>query len=199
MNVNFLIAKLQEMAVAAQKKEEIRKWSRLLTHVTELERWRDSGMKGECPVDYKTLGIHLLATGEVHQTDKVSEEGKSVFSETVTVSAEDEMQDLTLRENLFRAEELLGKDEFASAISLAETILKNPKAAEDVRQRAQQAANESKIKREKQIQALLDLAKHELNDKAWDAAEKNYRQALALDEEDQRALKGLNALMGSKS
>ena len=97
MNVNFLIAKLQEMAVAAQKKEENRKWSKLSTHVTELKRWQDSGMKGECPVDYKTLGIRLPATGAARQAVMDSGEGESTSSETVAVSVEDEMQDLTLR------------------------------------------------------------------------------------------------------
>jgi len=198
MNVNFLIAKLQEMAVAAQKKEENRKWSKLSTHVTELKRWQDSGMKGECPVDYKTLGIRLPATGAARQAVTDSGEGESTSSETVAVSVEDEMQDLTLRENLSRAEGLLGKDEFASAIPLAETILKQ-KSPDDIHQRAQQVVNEAKSKREAQIKSLLELAKKAFDDKAWDNTEKYYRQALELDEEDQRAFEGLNALMSSKS
>jgi hypothetical protein len=244
--VEYLITQFQKLAAAAQKKGETRKWGKLGTHVTELERWRDSGMKGTCPVDYKSLGIKLPKGGAarkpghskapkgkakstklktpktsgtrqaaepLHVLDSSSASKSAdtlpdsssllVSVETLakpeTIQAEDEMQDLTLKENLSRAEELLGKDEFAAAISLAETILKNQKTPDDVRQRTQQVANEARIKREAQIKALLDLAKKAFDDKAWDAAEKNYRQALELDEEDQRALEGLNALMSSKS
>jgi len=244
--VEYLIAQLQKMADAAQKKGENRKWSKLSTHVTELKRWRDGGMKGTCPADYKSLGIKLPKAGLTRKPDasktpkekaKSMEQKKSKASEArrmvesskaldtpsdskltsalpdssslVTsgetsaaaekVMAENEMQDLTLKENLSRVEELLGKDEFALAISKAETILKNQKTSEDIRQRAQQFANEAKIKREAQIKALLDLAKKAFDDRVWDAAEKNYRQALELDEEDQRVLEGLNALLSSKS
>ena len=42
------------------------------------------------------------------------------------------------------------------------------------------------------------MAKDAFDDKAWDTAEKNYRLALSLDEEDQRALEGLNAVLSSK-
>ena len=45
------------MATIAQKAGEMRKWSKLSTHVIELERWRDNGLKGACPVDYKKLGV----------------------------------------------------------------------------------------------------------------------------------------------
>ena len=219
--VEYLIAQLQKRAAAAQKKGENRKWSKLSTHVTELERWRDGGMKGACPVDYKSLGIKLPKVGAARKPDasktpkekaKSMEQKKPKASEgrpaaklgetpdeAEAITAEDEMQVSALRENLSHAEELLGKDEFASAISLAETILENEKTPEDVRQRAQQVANEARSKREAQIQSLLDLAKKAFDDKVWDAAEKNYRQALELDEEDQRALEGLNALLSSKS
>jgi len=244
--VEYLIARLQKKAAAAQKKGEMRKWSKLSTHVTELERWRGGGMKGACPVDYKSLGIKLPKVGatrkprdsktpkekakSMKQKKPKASEGRPAAeplkaldtssdskksdalpdssslialgetpAEAEAVTAEDEMLDSTLRENLSRAKELLSKDEFASAISLAETILKNEKTPGDVRQRAQQVANEARIKCEAQIQALLDLAKKAFDDLQWTAAEKNYRQALELDEEDQRALEGLNALLSSKS
>jgi len=249
--VEYLIAQLQKLASALQKKGEMKKWSKLSTHATELERWRDGGMEGDCPVDYKSLGIRLPKDGylrnlardskplkgkskstkqvmseenEIKNAAKFSTDSDSPFnpgdgnelfvtqvdavsptvseeipSEINVPTVEGEMQDVILRENLSRAEELLSKDEFASTISLVETILENQKIPDDVRQRAQQLANEPRSKREAQIQALLDLAKNALNDKAWGAAEKNYRQALELDEEDQRVLEGLNALMSSKS
>jgi hypothetical protein len=214
--VEYLIAEFQKTADTAHAKGETRTWSKLSAHVTELERWRNNGMKGACPVDYKSLGIKLIKDGSSasgHPSNPADEnklfaaqEGaahptflEEIPGETETAMAEDEMLDSTLRENLFRAEELLGKDEFASAISLAETILKNQKTPENLLQRAQQVANEARVKREAQIKALLDLAREAFDDKAWDAAEKNYRQALELDEEDERALEGLNALLSSKS
>jgi hypothetical protein len=242
--LEYIISQLERMAVAAQKKGESRKWSRLSTHVTELKRWRDKGMQGACPVDYKTFGIKLpkggagqkpgaatspkkkskatrqkaqktsetsMATKPSGISDALSDSEISVATSVsvspvtteapsgdVMISVEDEMQDLTIRENLSRAEKLLSEDEFASAIYLAETIL-NQTVPDEIRQRAQQVENEAKVKREAQISALLELAKKAFNDKAWDAAEKNYRQALELDEEDQRALEGLNALLSSKS
>ena len=197
--VEYLIEKLQEMATSAQKKGENRKWSKLSTHVTELVRWRDGGMKGVCPVDYKSLGIKLpkddLARRNVDDSEKDVEE-KPVEIEQVV---EDKMLDSILRENMSRAEELLAKDEFASAISLAEIILNNQKIPDDIRQQVKHLANEARVKREVQIKALLDLAKKAFDDKVWNAAERNYRQALELDEVDQRALEGLNALLSLKS
>lgn len=240
--VEYIIAQLQKMADAAQKRGENRKWSVLSTNVTELKRWRDAGMKGACPVDYKSLKIKLPRDGSSQNpagdlntpkenvknvkqavpkdtaiekaapsstaSDSAVNPGNEVFAAQADavipaapeeIPVEDEMLVSTLRQNLSRTEELLGSDEFASAISLAETILKNQKIPADVRQRAQQVANEAKTKREAQIKLLLDLAKKAFNDKAWDAAEKNYRRVLELDEEDQRALEGLNALLSSKS
>ena len=249
--VEYLISQLQKMAVTAQKKGETRKWSKLSTHVTELERWRDSGMKDVCPVDYKSFGIKLPKRGSLQnlaggskmpktktksvkkampksneinnaaQSASVSDSplnledeselvyaqdgpdnsivSEEILSKIENTTAEEEMQVSTLKENVSRVEELLSNDEFASAISLAETILNNQKTPDDIRQRAQQVANEAQVKREAQIKALLELAKKAFDDKAWDVAEKYYRQALELDGEDQRALEGLNALLGSKS
>lgn len=210
----YVTKELKRQRDAALQKHDTKKYNDLKDVVKQFEVWQSKGRKGKCPVDYAGFGISLPQdeAAVILPKEKTAEKNAETSSAAESVAndakkeeqvpavvSEESSEMIAFRDELARAESLLASEDLLPALTLAQTLVESNNLPVDLQEKAKQLVNEAHIKREARIATLLELANKAAKDSIWDAAEKNYLQALALDEKDQRVLDGLNALYDLKS